>query len=93
MAKASAIAERILAPLPVERIELAAKPESTESHIMCTTPMGDDPTTSVVDSDLLHHRFRNVVVAGASVFPTAACANPTLTLCALSLRAADRVLA
>jgi choline dehydrogenase-like flavoprotein len=92
LARAREIAERILAPLPVERIEVSSKRERTEAHIMCTTPMGNRPDTSVVDADLVHHRFRNVLVTGASVFPTAACANPTLTLCALSLRAADRVL-
>jgi choline dehydrogenase-like flavoprotein len=50
--------------------------------------MGRDSETSVVDRDLIHHRVRNLLVLGGSAFPTAAPANPTLTISALSLRAA-----
>lgn len=64
----------------------------TDSHIIGTTVMGTDPATSVVDADGLHHRLRNLVVLGSGVFPTAACANPTLTLSAMALRSADRVI-
>jgi choline dehydrogenase-like flavoprotein len=83
--------ERILAPLPVENIRVPAAPVETESHILGTTPMGDDPAHSVVDRHLLHHQVRNLLVLGGSVFPTAAPANPTLTLSALAVRAADHV--
>jgi choline dehydrogenase-like flavoprotein len=85
--------ERVLAPLPVEEIIIRPQPERTESHIIGTTPMGADPKRSIVDRHLFHHQLRNVLVLGSSVYPTAAPANPTLTLCALSLRAADHVLA
>jgi len=61
--------------------------------VQCTTPMGLDPATSVVDADLRHHRVRNLLVLGASVFPTCPPANPTLTLSALSTRAARRLFA
>ncbi len=84
---------RILAPLPVERFTIRPGHLPTESHLMGTTVMGTDPATSVVDADLLHHRVRNLAVLGAGTFPTAAPANPTLTLSALSLRAADRLMA
>jgi choline dehydrogenase-like flavoprotein len=83
--------ERLLAPLPVERILVPSQPVETESHILGTTPMGNDPARSVVDRHLLHHQVRNLVVLGGSVFPTAAPANPTLTLSALAVRAADHV--
>ena len=53
--------------------------------------MGNDPRTSVVDRHGAHHRVRNVLVLGSSMFPTSATANPTLTICALALRAADHV--
>jgi len=53
--------------------------------------MGRDPKTSVVDADLRHHRVRNLLVLGSSTFPTCPPANPTLTLAALSLRAARRL--
>ena len=84
----------VLDALPVEgyRIVEAEAPDS-EGHNLSTTRMGDDPATSVVDRDLLHHRLRNLVVLGGSVFPTISPANPTLTICALSLRAADRLMA
>jgi len=83
--------ERALAPLPISRLKLDPRPNDTESHIIGTTVMGTDPARSVVDADLRHHRLRNVVVLGSSVFPTAAPANPTLTITALALRAARRL--
>lgn len=58
------------------------------SHHMGTTRMGRDPASSVVDPDLTVHGLPNLFVAGASVFPTAGCANPTYTLVALSIRLA-----
>jgi choline dehydrogenase-like flavoprotein len=58
------------------------------SHHMGTTRMGTDPTRSVVDPDLRLHEVENVYVAGASVFPTSGCANPTFTIAALSIRLA-----
>ncbi len=77
--------------LPVERIHPPAPPAPTEGHVQCTTRMGTDPEDSVVDAGLVSHRVRNLVVLGASVFPTAAPANPTLTLSALSIHAARRL--
>ncbi|MEZ5292346.1 MAG: GMC family oxidoreductase [Vicinamibacterales bacterium] len=84
---------RALAALPIEKVTIAAAPNPTEGHVQCTTPMGDDPGTSVVDRDQRHHRVRNLLVLGASVFPTCPPGNPSLTLSALSLRAAERLLA
>jgi len=83
----------ILAALPVERYEIV-QPDGprSEGHNLGTTCMGRDPATSVVDADLVHHRIRNLLVLGGSVFPTISPANPTLTICALSLRAADRLM-
>lgn len=61
-------------------------------HIMGTCRMGDDPLTSVVDADCRAHDHPELFVVGASVFPTCGTANPTMTVAALSLRAADRIL-
>jgi choline dehydrogenase-like flavoprotein len=84
----------ILDALPVERYRIILPDkQTTEGHILGTTVMGTDPYSSVVDAGLVHHRIRNLLVLGGSVFPTIAPANPTLTICALSLRAADRLLA
>lgn len=82
--------DALLAPLPVAGV-LGPSETRTESHILGTTVMGSDPATSAVDADLVHHRLRNLVVLGSSVFPSAAPANPTLTLAALSLRSARRL--
>jgi choline dehydrogenase-like flavoprotein len=78
----------LLAPLPVERWEVAESHGRTESHILGTTAMGNDPASSVVDRFLVHHQVRNLLVLGSGAFPVGTPANPTLTLSALSLWAA-----
>jgi choline dehydrogenase-like flavoprotein len=60
-------------------------------HIMGTTMMGSDPKTSVVDKDCRCHDLQNVFILGSSVFPTSSTANPTSTIAALALRAADAI--
>jgi len=69
-------------PWPVDR---------DASHHMGTTRMGRDPATSVVDPDCRLHSVANVYLAGASVFPTSGCANPTFTLVALAIRLAEHL--
>ena len=51
--------------------------------------MGDKAENSVVDKNLIHHKYRNLFVLGSGAFPTITPANPTITLSALSLMAAD----
>jgi choline dehydrogenase-like flavoprotein len=63
----------------------------TASHIQGTVVMGNDEKTSVIDRHLIHHRVRNLLVLGSSAYPTASPAYPTLTIAALSLRAADHL--
>ena len=87
-AAAKAALQHILSPLPVERIEIIVESVPTKSHIQGTTVMGDDPQDSVIDRTLRHHQVRNLFVLGSGAFPTGAPANPTLTICALSLWAA-----
>ena len=59
-------------------------------HIMGTTRMGQNPSSSVVDTDGRVHGYHNLFVAGSSVFPSGGgYANPTLTIVALALRLAD----
>mgnify|MGYP003898267843 CR=1 FL=1 len=81
---------KILSPLPIEEIEFAATPGRSEAHILGTTVMGKNIENSVVDSDLVHHKYRNLLLLGGGAFPTISPSNPTLTICALSLRAAER---
>jgi len=61
-------------------------PESR--HNMGTVRMGTDPATSVTDPWGRLHAYDNVVVADSSVFVTSTGYGPTLTLAALSARAA-----
>jgi len=58
------------------------------SHHMGTTRMGTDPLKSVVTPQCRVHSVSNLYCAGASVFPTSGCANPTWTIVALSIRLA-----
>lgn len=60
-------------------------------HHMGTTRMNSDPKQGVVDANSRVHGFSNLFIGGASVYPTAGSANPTLTLVALSLRLADHL--
>ena len=64
--------------------------QDSEYHICGTTRMGNNRKDSVIDSNLVHHQFRNLLVLGSGAYPTISPANPTLTLSALSLMAADK---
>jgi choline dehydrogenase-like flavoprotein len=83
--------DKLAEALPIERI-VKTSLGTTAAHIQGTVVMGDDPATSVVDRHLIHHQVRNLLVLGASAFPTASPAYPTLTVSALSLWAADHLL-
>ncbi len=60
-------------------------------HIMGTYRMGDNPKTSVVNSFQRSHDHNNLYLVGSGTFPTGGTANPTLTLSALALRTADKI--
>jgi choline dehydrogenase-like flavoprotein len=63
----------------------------TYSHALGTVRLGLDPTTSPLDAE---HRFRgveNLLVVDGSALPRSAGVNPSLTIAALSLRAATRL--
>jgi choline dehydrogenase-like flavoprotein len=80
--------EKLLAPLQVERLEMI-RTRPTESHIQGTLRMGHDRKTAVIDGQQRHHDIRNLIVVGSAVFPSCSPANPSLTVAALALRAAD----
>jgi glucose dehydrogenase len=61
-------------------------------HIMGTYRMGFTPRDSVVDSFQRSHDHENLYLVGSGTFPTGATANPTLTMAALALRTADRIM-
>ncbi len=60
-------------------------------HHMGGTRMGNDLSTSVVDSDCRLHESPNLFVASSSVFPTGGWANPTMTIIALADRLGDHL--
>ena len=66
--------------------------DQTGFHLMGACRMGADPATSVVDHRCRAHDVPNVLVIDASVFATAAAVNPTPTIQAVALRAADQLL-
>ena len=60
------------------------------SHVFGTCRMGNDPEKSVVGQDLRSHEIDNLFITDASVFPSSGGGEaPSLTIEALSLRAAD----
>lgn len=61
-------------------------PKSKPSHQCGTNRMGADPSTSVVNPDLKAHDLQNFYICDASVLPTSAAVNPSLTIAALALR-------
>jgi choline dehydrogenase-like flavoprotein len=63
------------------------------THVFGTCRMGNDNETSVVNSSHRVHGIPNLLVTDASVFPTSGGGEaPSLTIEALSLRAADLLL-
>ena len=62
------------------------RPDLSAHHHAGTTRMTLDPQDGVVDPDGRVFGIDNLYVTGASVFPTAGFANPTLTIVALARR-------
>ncbi|MFO1108801.1 MAG: GMC family oxidoreductase [Bradyrhizobium sp.] len=62
------------------------------THIFGTCRMGTEPANSVVDAFGRSHRWRNLWIADASVFPSSGGGEaPSLTIQALALRTADQI--
>ena len=62
-------------------------------HTVGTYRMGSDPSTSVVNSEQRSWDHPNLFLVGSGVFPTVATGNPTLTIAALALWAAQTITA
>ncbi|WP_123533998.1 GMC family oxidoreductase [Halosimplex salinum] len=92
LSRANEIQTRVLEELGAD-VEWTVGPENTgpAAHHMGTTRMGTDPESSVVNSRLRTHDVANLSVASSSVFVTSGAMNPTLTIAALALKAADHV--
>jgi choline dehydrogenase-like flavoprotein len=68
-----------------------AQEHNGAGHVMGTYHMGSDPKTSVVDREQRSHDHPNLFLLGSGVFPSVGTANPTLTIAALSLWAAQTI--
>ena len=88
--RATEIQQEILETLGAD-VEWVAGPDATGPayHHMGTTRMSADPDDGVVDAGCRTHDLDNCWIASSSVFPTGGAMNPTLTIAALALRAAD----
>jgi choline dehydrogenase-like flavoprotein len=60
-------------------------------HLLGTARMGTDPAASVVDADNRAHDVDNLYLVDGSAMPTGGAVNPTNTIQALALRAADHI--
>ncbi|HXW13059.1 MAG TPA: GMC family oxidoreductase, partial [Terriglobia bacterium] len=72
-------------------IGAAKGPGGFGSHEVGTIRMGKDPKTSVLNSYCQAHEVKNLFVTDGSSFTTTSEKNPTLTIMALSLRAAEYI--
>ncbi|HUQ15443.1 MAG TPA: GMC family oxidoreductase [Gemmatimonadales bacterium] len=85
------VAKRILrraGALAIYRHQVA-----TFSHAVGTVRMGPDRFTSALDADCRFRGLENLTVVDASALPTSAAVNPSLTISAIALRAAERLAA
>jgi choline dehydrogenase-like flavoprotein len=94
LARANEIQHAVLDELGVD-VGWTVGPDNTGPayHHMGTTRMGTDPAESVVDTRLRTHDVGNLTVASSSVFVSPGAMNPTLTIAAIALKAADHVAA
>lgn len=81
---------RILEEVGAEVVSVSdPREQAVGNHHKGTTRMGTDPDKSVVNARLRTHDLENLWLVSSSVFPTGGAVNPTLTIAALALRAAD----
>lgn len=85
--------QEALRAIGFERFLRVAMPLGVMNHQCGTCRMGADPASSVVGPDGRAHEVENLWIADASVFPSSAASNPTLTVVAWALRVADAVAA
>jgi choline dehydrogenase-like flavoprotein len=67
-------------------------PVAGVAHQAGTCRFGNDPASSVLDTDCKAHELDNLYVVDTSIFPSIGAVNPALTAMANSLRVGDRLL-
>ena len=65
--------------------------EDDTNHLAGTVRMGEDPASSVVNSDCRSWDVPNLWVCDGSIFPTTGGVNPSLTITSIAMRTADRI--
>jgi len=84
--------KELLRQMGIEKIWTG--PELTgvgSSHDLGGLRMGVDEAASVVNADLMTHEVQNLYIMSGATFPSVPGINPTLTIQAVSWRAADRL--
>ena len=66
-------------------------PPGYSIHEVGTCRMGDDPKRSVLNKWNQSHDIKNLFVVDGSSFVTSGSQNPTMTICALSMRASEHL--
>ena len=83
--------QKITEGLEASGAKLINTPTSNGGHLMGTARMGTDSKRSVVNANNQAHEVKNLFIVDGSSFTTAAGVNPTSTIMALALRAADKI--
>jgi choline dehydrogenase-like flavoprotein len=68
-----------------------AREQQFAVHLLGTCRMGNDPKTSVINSDHRTHDVKNLFLCDGSSLVTSGRGQPTMTIEALAFRAADRI--
>jgi choline dehydrogenase-like flavoprotein len=79
-----------------QAIEVWARPVQEQTgavHLLGTCRMGNDPKSSVINTDHRTHDVPNLFLCDGSSFVTSGRGQPTMTIQALAYRAADRITA
>lgn len=80
-----------LDPLGFDRTIRVPMPINVLNHQCGTLRMGTNPNASVTDANGRAHDLDNLYVADASVFPSSAATNPTLTIAANAYRVGEHL--
>ena len=82
-----------LSPRSPEQIDAALRNEGGIYHPAGTTRIGQNPASSVVDSDLNVHEVSGLRVLSTSTFPSVGGSSPSLALLQLALRMSADIIA
>jgi len=77
----------------VKKWSFPAQEQQFAVHLLGTCRMGNDPKSSVINSDHQTHDVKNLFLCDGSSLVTSGRGQPTMTIEALAFRAADRITA